>query len=93
MVDLPEPEGQPLQSGGALNLTYSLLEGGAATAVRWYRDGQAVPVGGRASVSGQSLLVQPLQREDAGEYSVEVENSAGTGSAAVTVSIKCECSC
>ena len=92
-MDLPEPEGQPLQSGSALNLTFSLLEGETSTTMQWYKDGEAIPIGGRVSVSGRSLLVQPLERGDAGEYSVEVENGAGTGSAAVTVVVKCECSC
>ena len=92
VVHLPEPDGQPLHSGGALNLTYSLLEGAATvTEVRWYRDGLQLAVGGRVSVSGQSLLVQALERGDAGNYSVEVDNNAGTGSDAVTVPVKCEC--
>ena len=90
VVALNEPDDQSLRTGGALNLTYSLLEGGVATAVRWYKDAQPLPVGGRVSVSGQSLLVQPLERGDAGEYSVEVDNGAGTGSAAARVSVKCE---
>lgn len=91
VVYLHEPDGQPLHSGGALNLTYSLLEGAEATAVRWYRDGLPLAVGGRVSVSGQSLLLRNLERGDAGNYTVEVDNNAGTGSDAVTVPVKCEC--
>ena len=90
MVTIVGPSEQILLAGTSLNLTYSLVEGGMATATRWYKDAEPLTVGGRVGVLGQSLLVGSLERGDAGQYSVEVDNDAGTSSAVATVTIQCE---
>ena len=61
-------------------------------AVHWAKDGQRLQAAGRLELNtdggGHTLIIKDCRLEDAGHYSCEANNSAGTVATAATLTVQ-----
>lgn len=63
---------------------------GTEIKVQWGKGGAAIIPGARITVSGDSLVINPAQRSDAGEYTCTASNPISAQTATRSITVYCE---
>lgn len=63
---------------------------GTEIALQWGKGGAAISPDARITVSGDSLVIRPAQRSDAGEYTCTASNPISAQTATLSVTVYCE---
>ncbi|XP_061677338.1 V-set and immunoglobulin domain-containing protein 10-like [Syngnathoides biaculeatus] len=64
----------PSAATEGVNITLTCTSGGTELTFQWGKDGAAVTEDGRITIAGGSLVINPGQRADAGDYTCTVSN-------------------
>lgn len=68
---------------------------GSAASTTWLKDKQPLAASGRLLFSANMswLRIDPLQKEDNGEYTCRLENAVSSAEASYKMVVNCECLC
>ncbi|XP_063055938.1 carcinoembryonic antigen-related cell adhesion molecule 21 [Engraulis encrasicolus] len=75
--------------GSSLSMRCSWAAG-TQTSVAWRRGDKVLSTGGRITVSGGTLSINPARRDDTGEYSCTVSNPVSAQTTRASVTVYCE---
>lgn len=87
-VRLSGPEGKLFAGNSSANLSCEAAKGSMQT-VKWLKNGAPLSSGGRVVIAtdGKSVLIEPLQKEDNGEFTCEISNPVNKDSAKVKLTV------
>lgn len=85
------PTGVLFAGNSSANLSCTVTKGTVKTAT-WLKDGKALTADTRVTFSkdGSSVSINPLQKEDNGEFTCQLSNPVNSDSAKVTLTVNCE---
>lgn len=86
------PTGILLAGNSTANISCQAAAGDVTTRA-WLKDGKPLTAGGRMVFDKDmsSLLIDPLQKEDNGEYTCQLGNPVGQDRASYKMVVNCEC--
>lgn len=86
------PVGVLLAGNSSANLS-CWADAGEVLSVTWKKDGQVLTAGGRVVFTKdmKSIVIDPLQKEDNGEYTCQLSNPVSNGKASYKMVVNCEC--
>ena len=90
-VEISAPVGKLLAGNSSANLSCSATTGSMLT-VKWLKDGLALSSSSRVVFSAdmKSVWIQPVQKEDNGEYTCQMLNPFSNQEAKVKLTVYCE---
>ncbi|XP_019724762.1 carcinoembryonic antigen-related cell adhesion molecule 21-like isoform X1 [Hippocampus comes] len=71
------------------NITLTCTSGGTELTFQWGKDGAAIAEDGRIAIAGGSLVINPGQRGDAGDYTCTVSNPVSALAATRRLTVFC----
>lgn len=86
------PTGVLLAGNSSANLSCR-AEAGEVTTTTWKKDGKDLTAGGRVlfAADRKSIMIDPLQKEDNGEFVCELSNQVDSSKASYQMVVNCEC--
>ncbi|KAK7939907.1 hypothetical protein WMY93_003233 [Mugilogobius chulae] len=88
-VKMTGPSGKLFAGNSSANLSCEAAKG-SVTQVVWLKDGSALSSRAVVAADQRSVLIDPLQKEDNGEYTCTMSNAASKESAKVKLMVICE---
>lgn len=91
-MNVSGPTGVLFAGNSSANLSCR-ADAGEVLTVTWKKNGEALTAGGRVTFAAdkKSIMIEPLQKEDNGEFTCEMGNPVSNEKASYKMVVNCEC--